>query len=64
MPQLARIGSSDRNLTVFDMQGRVLGQVFVPAGEAVRNAVFAKFGRPGVYMVKASGRFEMISVTK
>ena len=64
MPHLARIGSSDRNLTVFDMQGRVLGQVFVPAGEAVRNAVFAKFGRPGVYMVKASGRFEMISVTK
>ena len=64
MPQLARISSSDRNMTVFDMQGRVLGKVSVPAGARADKAILAKFGRPGIYMVKASGRLEKVSVTK
>ncbi|MBO4713043.1 MAG: glycoside hydrolase family 11 protein [Fibrobacter sp.] len=49
---------------VFDMQGRVLGQVFVPAGVAVNSAIFAKFGKSGVYMVQSDGGLKVLSVTK
>ena len=63
VPQLA-VSPTHRNLVVFDMQGRVLGKVSVPAGARADKAILAKFGRPGIYMVKASGRLEKVSVTK
>ncbi len=62
--QITRISPSDRSLVVFDMQGRVLGQVFVPAGVAVNSAIFAKFGKSGVYMVQSDGGLKVLSVTK
>ena len=58
MPQLA-VSPTHRNLVVFDMQGRVLGKVTVPAGASVESAIFAKFGRPGVYMVKGESLQKM-----
>lgn len=64
MKQKVHISSSDRSLVVFDMQGRVLGQVFVPAGVAVNSAIFAKFGKSGVYMVQSDGGLKVLSVTK
>ena len=64
LPQMTRISSSDRSLVVFDMQGRVLGQVTVPAGVAVNSAIFAKFGKSGIYMVQSDGVLRVLSVTK
>lgn len=64
LPQMTRVGSSDRNLVVFDMQGRVLGQVTVPAGMTENGAIFAKFGKSGIYMVQSDGVFRVLSVTK
>ena len=52
LPLVARISAADRDLMVFDLQGRILGRVFVPAGASVNSAVLAKFGRPGAYIVK------------
>ena len=49
---------------VFDMQGRVLGKVTVPAGVAVNSAIFAKFGKSGVYMVQSDGGLKVLSVAK
>lgn len=49
---------------VFDMQGRVLGKVTVPAGMAVNSAIFAKFGKSGIYMVLSDGVLKVLSVTK
>lgn len=64
LPQITRISSSDRSLVVFDMQGRVLGKVTVPAGVAVNSAIFAKFGKSGIYMVQSDGELKVFSVTK
>ena len=64
MPQMARVSGTDRNLVVFDMQGRVLGKVNVPAGTSADDAIFAKFGRPGVYMVQVGGVVKTLSVTR
>lgn len=64
LPQIALISSSDRSLVVFDMQGRVLGKVTVPAGVAVNSAIFAKFGKSGIYMVQSDGVLKVLSVTK
>lgn len=52
LSQKALVGTFDRTLMVFDLQGRILGQIFVPAGTNVNSAVHAKFGRPGAYIVK------------
>ena len=49
---------------VFDMQGRVLGSVSVPAGITINSAIFAKFGKPGIYMVQSEGSFKVLFVTK
>lgn len=62
--QMAHISSFDRNLVVFDMQGRILGKLTVPAGMALNSAIFAKFGRPGIYMVQSDGVFKVLSVAK
>ena len=64
MPQMARVSGTDRNLVVFDMQGRVLGKVNVPAGTSADDAIFAKFGRPGVYMVQVGGVVKTLSVMR
>ncbi len=49
---------------VFDMQGRVLGKVTVPAGMALNDAIFAKFGKSGIYMVQSDGVLRVLSVAK
>ena len=48
LPLVARVSAVDRHLTVFDLQGRVLGHLFVPAGTSVDKAVTAKYGKARV----------------
>lgn len=48
LPLVARVSAVDRHLTVFDLQGRMLGHLFVPAGTSVDKAVTAKYGKARV----------------
>jgi len=59
-----RVQEGSLEYQVLDMQGRVLGVVVRTAGANLGEAIFAKFGRTGVYMVKNGGRVKTISVTR
>ena len=59
-----RVQDGSLEYQVLDMQGRVLGVVTGVAGVSLGEAIFAKFGKAGVYMVKNGGRVKTISVTR
>ncbi|GEM_PF-872337 len=59
-----RMMRSDRNVQVFDVQGRNLGQVRVGAGTSLEDALFAKFHRPGIYLVKQGSRMMKVRVSR
>lgn len=54
----------DRNLQVFDMQGRFLGRVTVAQGTSLEQVLLAMFQKPGIYLVKQGGRFMQVRVTR
>ena len=58
-----RLTVAGENYEVFDLQGKALGQVKVPAGSSISEALRAKFHGAGIYMVKQGNRFEKIRVT-
>ena len=53
----------DRNLQVFDMQGRFLGRVTVVQGVSLEQVLLARFQKPGVYLVKQGGSLMQVRVT-
>ena len=53
----------DGQFMVFDMQGRSLGAIDVPAGSTVASAVKAKFKNTGIYLVKQGKTFLRVKVT-
>ena len=59
-----RMTLSDRSVRVFDVQGRNLGQVRVAAGTSLEDALFAKFHRPGIYLVKQGSRMMKVRVSR
>jgi hypothetical protein len=59
-----RMMRSDRNVQVFDVQGRNLGQVRVGAGTSLEDALFAKFHRPGIYLVKQGSLMMKVRVSR
>ena len=59
-----RMTLSDRNVQVFDVQGRNLGLVRVSAGTSLEDALFAKFHRPGIYLVKQGSRMMKVRVSR
>ena len=64
LPATVGVFTKPGTYRVFDMQGRVLGSVSVPAGITINSAIFAKFGKPGIYMVQSEGSFKVLFVTK
>jgi hypothetical protein len=60
----ARFVLSDKELQVFDMQGRNLGTLGVSAGMSLEEALFAKFRKPGIYLVKQGARITPVRVTR
>ena len=54
----------DRNLQVFDMQGRFLGRVTVAQGTSLEQTLRVRFQKPGAYLVKQGGRFMQVRVTR
>lgn len=54
----------DRELQVFDMQGRFLGKVTVALGASLEQTLRARFQRLGVYLVKQGAHIMPIRVTR
>jgi hypothetical protein len=59
-----RLSITDRDLQVFDMQGRVLGRVHVAAGTSIEDALFARFNRSGIYLVKHGSQMMKVRVSR
>lgn len=59
-----RLNKTSHVAQVFDMQGRSLGSITFANGASINDAIFAKFGKAGVYMVKIGGKIRPISVTR
>jgi hypothetical protein len=49
---------------VLDMQGRYLGSVEMLAGSNMKDVLFAKFHKPGVYMVKQGSYLNTVRVNR
>ena len=61
---IIRMALADRNMQVFDVQGRNLGLVRVNAGDSLEEALFAKFHRPGIYLVKQGSHLMKVRVSR
>ena len=56
--------ATGKNMQVFDMQGRSLGRVSVAAGASLQDALFARFHKSGVYLVKQGSQMMRVRVTR
>ena len=56
--------NSDKDLQVFDMQGRNLGRLSVTAGASLQDALFARFHKSGIYLVKQGSKMTRVRVTR
>ena len=59
-----RMVATGKDLQVFDMQGRNLGRLSVAAGASIQDALFAKFHKPGIYLVKQGSQMMRVRVTR
>ena len=59
-----RLSLSSGDMLVFDVQGRNLGLVRVAAGTSLEDALFAKFHRSGIYLVKQGSRMMKVRVNR
>ena len=59
-----RLNAAGKTFQVFDMQGRNLGKVDVVNGSSVASALFAKFQKAGIYMVKQGNKMTQVRVTR
>lgn len=64
LPDVSPVPMGTSVLQVFDVQGKYLGKVEFRDGTSLNDAVFMKFGKAGVYMVKRDGKVKMLSVTR
>lgn len=58
------LGMGTQSMKVFDMQGKFLGNVEVSKGGSVSQALFAKFQKSGLYMVRQGSKVKTYSVTR
>ena len=53
-----------RERMVFDVQGRNMGLIYVPAGMSLEETLFARFHRSGIYLVKQGARMMKVRVSR
>lgn len=53
-----------KTFRVFGANGRYLGDIELQPGTSLKDALFAKFGKTGVYMVKAGSRTMPVKVSR
>ncbi|MEE0877579.1 MAG: T9SS type A sorting domain-containing protein, partial [Fibrobacteraceae bacterium] len=59
-----RLNATGKTFQVFDMQGRLLGNVDVVNGSSLNDALKAKFNKAGVYMVKQGNMITQVRVAR
>ena len=59
-----RLSATGKDMQVFDMQGRNLGRVSVAAGASLQDALFARFHKSGIYLVKQGSQMTRVRVTR
>ncbi len=59
-----RMVATGKNMQVFDMQGRALGRLSVAAGASLQDALFARFHKSGIYLVKQGSQMTRVRVTR
>lgn len=60
----SRANTLSGNVSVFDMQGRFIGNVNLMSKANVANAIFAKFNKVGIYMVKQGSSLIQVRVNQ
>jgi beta-galactosidase len=61
-PRVVNVSATTKNYSVFDMQGRYLGNMKVDAGATVNEVLKANFKNSGIYMVKQGNYMQRFSV--
>ena len=59
-----RLPISSGDMLVFDVQGRNMGLIYVPAGMSLEETLFARFHRSGIYLVKQGARMMKVRVSR
>lgn len=59
---VAKFSATSGEFQVFNMIGKYMGKVEVSEGSSISDAVYAKFGKAGVYMVKQGSAVMPLSV--
>ncbi|MBO5422342.1 MAG: glycoside hydrolase family 11 protein [Fibrobacteraceae bacterium] len=59
-----RLNAVGKTYQVFDMQGRSLGQVDVVNGSSISDALFNKFQKTGLYIVKQGSLIQKVKVSR
>ena len=59
-----RLNAAGKAYQVFDLQGRLLGRVDVVRGATIADALFAKFQKAGIYMVKQGNHVTQVRVIR
>ena len=62
--QIIKLQDMSGTFQVLDMQGRYLGTVEMQAGSDMKDVLFAKFHKPGVYMVKQGNYLNTVRVNR
>ena len=62
--QIIKLQDMSGSFQVLDMQGRYLGTVEMQAGSDMKDVLFAKFHKPGVYMVKQGNYLNTVRVNR
>ena len=62
--QTIKLQDMSGTFQVLDMQGRYLGTVEMQAGSDMKDVLFAKFHKPGVYMVKQGNYLNTVRVNR
>ena len=62
--QTIKLQDMSGTFQVLDMQGRYLGTVEMQAGSDMKDVLFAKFHKPGVYMVKQGSYLNTVRVNR
>ena len=64
LTEIPRMQLMSGSFQVLDMQGRYLGTVEMQAGSNMKDVLFAKFHKPGVYMVKQGNYLNTVRVNR
>ena len=59
-----QLNNTTKTYSVFGANGRFMGKVDVMQGTSLNDAIFAKFGKAGVYMIKNGNVSRSITVTR